>query len=51
MTSKTKSSKKPPRRSIKRKGFKWKSKKEKPKSDPEDMCSWLVGRKVAPLKR
>ncbi|MCI67390.1 hypothetical protein A2U01_0088649, partial [Trifolium medium] len=50
VTSKTKKPKKPPRRSIKRKKFKWKFKKEKPKSEPEDMCSWLVG-KVAPLKR
>ncbi|MCI34990.1 hypothetical protein A2U01_0056211, partial [Trifolium medium] len=46
VTSKTKGSKKHPRRSIKRKRFKWKMKKKKPKSDPEDMCSWFVGRKV-----
>ncbi|MCI86371.1 hypothetical protein A2U01_0107652, partial [Trifolium medium] len=51
VTSKTKSSKKSPRRSIKRKMFKWKIKKKKPKSDPEDTCSWFVGRKVTPLKR
>ncbi|MCI59342.1 hypothetical protein A2U01_0080597, partial [Trifolium medium] len=51
VTSKTKCFKKPPRRSIKRKKFKWKIKKEKLKSDPEDRCSWLVGREVAPLKR
>ncbi|MCI17991.1 hypothetical protein A2U01_0039142, partial [Trifolium medium] len=49
--SKTKKPKKPPKRSIKEKRFKWKFKKEKPKGDPEDMCSWLVGSKVAPLKR
>ncbi|MCI53896.1 hypothetical protein A2U01_0075143 [Trifolium medium] len=49
--SKTKEPKKPSKWSIKRKRFKWKIKKEKPKSDPEDMCSWLVGRKVTPLKR
>ncbi|MCI78576.1 hypothetical protein A2U01_0099846, partial [Trifolium medium] len=40
-TSKNKCFKQPPRRFIKRKRFKWKMKKEKPKSDPEDMCSWL----------
>ncbi|MCI54147.1 hypothetical protein A2U01_0075395, partial [Trifolium medium] len=51
VTSKTKKPKKPPGRSIKRKRFKGKIKKEKPKSDPEDICSWLVGCKVAPLKR
>ncbi|MCI74510.1 hypothetical protein A2U01_0095774, partial [Trifolium medium] len=50
-TSKTKEPKKPPRRSIKGKRFKWKIKKEKLKSDPEDVCSRLVYRKVAPLKR
>ncbi|MCI77243.1 hypothetical protein A2U01_0098513, partial [Trifolium medium] len=49
--SKTKKLKKPPKRSIKRKMFKWKIKKEKLKSGPEDMCSWLVDSKVAPLKR
>ncbi|MCI74043.1 hypothetical protein A2U01_0095307, partial [Trifolium medium] len=40
--SKTKKLKKPPKWSIKGKRFKWMFKKEKPKSDPEDMCSWLV---------
>ncbi|MCI02421.1 hypothetical protein A2U01_0023453, partial [Trifolium medium] len=49
--SRTKEPKKPPKRSIKGKRFKWKIKKKKPKSDPEDMCSWLVDSKVAPLKR
>ncbi|MCI89092.1 hypothetical protein A2U01_0110380, partial [Trifolium medium] len=34
MTSKTKGSKKPPKRLIKRKRFKWKTKEENPKSDP-----------------
>ncbi|MCI39773.1 hypothetical protein A2U01_0061005, partial [Trifolium medium] len=50
-TSKTKGSKKSPKRSIKRKRFKWKIKKEKLKSEPGDICSWLVGSKDAPLKR
>ncbi|MCI87361.1 hypothetical protein A2U01_0108644, partial [Trifolium medium] len=35
VTSKTKCFKQPPKRFIKRKRFKWKIKKEKPKSDPE----------------
>ncbi|MCI68911.1 hypothetical protein A2U01_0090172, partial [Trifolium medium] len=46
--SKTKKLNKPPKWSIKRKRFKWRTKKEKLKSDPEDMCSWLVSSKVAP---
>ncbi|MCI02292.1 hypothetical protein A2U01_0023324, partial [Trifolium medium] len=50
-TSKTKGSKKPPKRSIKRKRFKWKTKKENPKSDPESVNSWLIDCKVAPLKK
>ncbi|MCI58397.1 hypothetical protein A2U01_0079652 [Trifolium medium] len=49
--SKTRKLKKPPKRSINGKRFKWKIRKEKPKSDPEDMCSWLVSSKVTPLKR
>ncbi|MCI54342.1 hypothetical protein A2U01_0075592, partial [Trifolium medium] len=49
--SKTTEPKEPPKRSSKGKRVKWKIKKEKLKSDPEDMCSWLVGSKVAPLKR
>ncbi|MCI41084.1 hypothetical protein A2U01_0062317, partial [Trifolium medium] len=40
--SKTKKFKKTPKRSIKRKRFKWRIRKEKLKSDSEDMCSWLV---------
>ncbi|MCI08997.1 hypothetical protein A2U01_0030080, partial [Trifolium medium] len=44
VTPKTKEPKKTPRRSIKGKRFKWKVKKKKPKSDQEDMCSWLVDR-------
>ncbi|MCI33241.1 hypothetical protein A2U01_0054458 [Trifolium medium] len=49
--SKTKKPKKTPKRSIKRKRFKWRIKKEKLKSDSEDMCSWLVSSKVAPLQK
>ncbi|MCI51236.1 hypothetical protein A2U01_0072480, partial [Trifolium medium] len=51
VTSKTKGSKKPPKRSIKRKRFKWKTKEDNPKSDPASVNSWLVDRKVAPLKK
>ncbi|MCI66425.1 hypothetical protein A2U01_0087683, partial [Trifolium medium] len=51
VTSKTKRPKKHPKRSIKRRRFKWKIKKEKLKSDPEERCSWLIGSKVAPLRR
>ncbi|MCI67689.1 hypothetical protein A2U01_0088948, partial [Trifolium medium] len=35
VTSKTKCFKQPPRRFIKSKRFKWKTKKKKPKSDPK----------------
>ncbi|MCI76576.1 hypothetical protein A2U01_0097846, partial [Trifolium medium] len=35
VTTKTKCLKQPPRQFMKRKGFKWKLKKEKPKSDPK----------------
>ncbi|MCI43496.1 hypothetical protein A2U01_0064733, partial [Trifolium medium] len=49
--SKTKEPKKTPKWSIKRKRFKWRIKKEKLKSDPKDICSWLVNSKVAPLQR
>ncbi|MCI49399.1 hypothetical protein A2U01_0070643 [Trifolium medium] len=49
--SKTKKPKKPLKRSIKRKRFKWNIKKEKLKSIPEEMCSGLVGSKVAPVRR
>ncbi|MCI38805.1 hypothetical protein A2U01_0060034, partial [Trifolium medium] len=35
VSSKTKCFKQPPRRFIKRKKFKWKTKKEKSKSDPK----------------
>ncbi|MCI45838.1 hypothetical protein A2U01_0067077, partial [Trifolium medium] len=51
VTSKTKGSKKPPKRSIKRKRFKWKTKEKSPKSDPTSVNSGLVDHKVAPLQR
>ncbi|MCI62866.1 hypothetical protein A2U01_0084123 [Trifolium medium] len=50
-TPNTKGSKKPSKRTIKRKRFKCKIKKEEPKSNPKDMCSWLVAHKDAPLKK
>ncbi|MCI21768.1 hypothetical protein A2U01_0042938, partial [Trifolium medium] len=50
VTPKTKASKKSPKRSIKRKKFKWKTKEGNQKSDPESVNSWLVDRTVAPLK-
>ncbi|MCI33504.1 hypothetical protein A2U01_0054721, partial [Trifolium medium] len=50
-TSKTKGSKKSPRRSIERKRFKWKIKEENPKSDAASVNLWLIDREVAPLKK
>ncbi|MCI72765.1 hypothetical protein A2U01_0094029, partial [Trifolium medium] len=47
----TKGSKKPPKRSIKRKKCKWKNKEENPKSDPTSVNLWRDDRKVAPLKK
>ncbi|MCI51226.1 hypothetical protein A2U01_0072470, partial [Trifolium medium] len=49
--SKTKGQKKLPKRSIKRKRFKWKFKKEILKSDPASVGSWSFKRKVAPWKK
>ncbi|MCI44830.1 hypothetical protein A2U01_0066069 [Trifolium medium] len=49
--SKTKEPKNPPKRLIKGKRFKWKIKKEKPKSDPTSVNSGLIDRKIAPLKK
>ncbi|MCI16232.1 hypothetical protein A2U01_0037374, partial [Trifolium medium] len=51
VTSKTKGSKKLPRRSIERKRLKWKTKEENPKSDPASVNSGLIDREVAPLKK
>ncbi|MCI40241.1 hypothetical protein A2U01_0061473, partial [Trifolium medium] len=51
VTSKTKCFKQPTRQFIKRKRFKWRIKKEKPKSDPEGMCLWFDNCKVAPLRK
>ncbi|MCH90390.1 hypothetical protein A2U01_0011305, partial [Trifolium medium] len=51
VTSKEKGFKESPKRSIKKKKFKWKIKGENPKSDPAGENSWRVDRKVAPLKK
>ncbi|MCI64800.1 hypothetical protein A2U01_0086058, partial [Trifolium medium] len=50
VTSKTKGSKKPPKRSIKKKRFKWKTKEENPKSDQARVNLLLVDRNIAPWK-
>ncbi|MCI47358.1 hypothetical protein A2U01_0068599, partial [Trifolium medium] len=51
VTSKTKDSKKSPKRSIKKKKFTWETKEENPESDSARVNSWCDDCKVASLEK